>query len=139
MALSLVDYLGGGGAFPTTGPERAKLFALYGLGFAAMAAAVAGLFATSLRQPLAPAVRAGITGEVAIWAMLAGAGLLSVLLSLPVATRALAPWVYALLPLTIGLYAWRKDWTGEKSRLCTQSACDEWAWLIQGFCLERRR
>lgn len=114
MALAMIAWLGGGVELRTSAEERGQLFALYGLGFAAMAATVAALFRTSLKRPLLPAARAGVTGEIAIWSMLAVSGLVSALLASFAPTRFVSPWVYSLLPVAIGLYVWRKGWTGEK-------------------------
>jgi hypothetical protein len=57
-------------------------------------------------------MRAGVTGKIAVWSILAGSGILSALLAAIAATASYAPWVYSALPLAIGLFVWRKDWTG---------------------------
>ena len=103
MAISLVEFLHGEIRTMRTAGEVKDLFALYGLGFMAMALAIAGLFATSLRPGLAPEARAGVTAEIGIWSIHAAAGLLSALLSR--AEPVLAPWVYSLLPVAIPLFA----------------------------------
>ncbi|MDQ3079227.1 MAG: TMEM175 family protein [Pseudomonadota bacterium] len=115
MALSMVAWLSEGPELRTTAAERGNLFALYGLGFAAMAATVAGLFATLPRKILPAETKAAVTGEIVIWSILAVSGLVSVTLALFPPTRLLAPWTYALLPIAIGLYVWRTDWTGEQA------------------------
>ena len=92
------------------------LFAVYGTGFVAMALTSAGLFADALRNPgLDSGGRATAKGEIAIWLILAATGLVSVLLS---QTRfgQLAAFAYATLPVTIGLFVARYDWTGGKGR-----------------------
>lgn len=92
------------------------LFAVYGTGFVAMSLTSAGLFADALRnRDLDSAGRAGAKGEIAIWLILAATGFVSVLLS---QTRfgVFAAFAYATLPLTIGLFTVRHDWTGIKRR-----------------------
>jgi uncharacterized membrane protein len=91
------------------------LFAVYGTGFVAMSLTMAALFADALRdRDLDLPARRSAKGEVGVWAILAATGTVSVLVST-------TPWgvwaamVYATLPLTIGLFTARYDWTGEKS------------------------
>jgi uncharacterized membrane protein len=92
------------------------LFAVYGTGFVAMSLTSAALFAESLRNPRLDAVgRATAKGEVVIWLILAATGLVSVFLSQTPVGR-LAAFAYATLPLTIGLFVARHDWTGGKAR-----------------------
>jgi uncharacterized membrane protein len=107
MAIGLVEHIAGGSRTIRSAAEVGKLFTLYGLGFMAMAAAIAALFATSLREPLDPAAAAGVRGEIGIWSIMAGAGLVSALLARPVPW--LAPWVYSLLAVAIPLFA-RRHW-----------------------------
>jgi uncharacterized membrane protein len=57
----------------------------------------------------------GVGSVPATLAELMAAGLLSVTFAQFRATAALSPWVYALLPVAIGLFAWRYDWSGERS------------------------
>lgn len=109
MALTLAQYLGGD-AVAIGRDQHAGLYAMYGLGFMAMAACITVLFALSLRASRSPAERATVLGDVVIWAMLAASGLISALLTLVAAP--LAPWVYSLLPVAIGLFVWRHDWEG---------------------------
>lgn len=112
MAASMVVYFGG----PRTGPglmsmaDASGLFMLYGFGFFAMAACVATMFWTSRAPDRPSGDRAELSGQAGIWTILASAGLVSAALA-PFAP-ALAPWVYALLPVAIGLFSWRHDWTG---------------------------
>lgn len=90
----------------------ADLFAVYGTGFVAMSATLAALFADARRNPdLGPAGRAHAKGEIAIWSILAVTGLVSILLSF---TRfgPFAAFAYSTLPISIGLFASRHDWTG---------------------------
>jgi hypothetical protein len=51
-----------------------------------------------------------IRGELGIWLILVGSGVLSVLLAQFDATVRFAPWVYALLPVAIGTFAFRHRW-----------------------------
>jgi uncharacterized membrane protein len=92
----------------------AGLFAVYGSGFAVMSAAMAALFRDALRNPdLEGAGRRKARGECAIWLILAATGALSVAVSF---TRygVWAAMLYTTLPLTIGLFASRYDWKGER-------------------------
>ncbi len=89
------------------------LFALYGLGFSAMAIITALLFRDALRNAaLSLADRRAALGQVWIWSILAWTGALSMILALMPLTRFAAPWLYATLPVTIGLFAWMWDWAG---------------------------
>jgi hypothetical protein len=113
MSLSVVQFFLGGGAGLLRLDDMASLFTLYGLGFVAMSAMMAALWVMALRMATeCPAHRASAFGEVVIWPMLAGAGLLSVMLAQFRDTAPLSPWPYALLPVAIGLFTWRHDWTG---------------------------
>ena len=87
------------------------LFTTYGLGFAAMAGLVAALFVTGLRIGTpAAGMRRVLVGELGIWLILTASGMVSVLLAQFDATVPFAPWTYALLPVTIGIFAWRHQW-----------------------------
>lgn len=91
------------------------LFAVYGTGFVAMAATMAGLYWESLRNAeMNSADRAEAKGERGIWLILAVTGIASILMSM---TRygVWAAMLYATLPITIGIYSRRHDWTGEKT------------------------
>jgi uncharacterized membrane protein len=90
----------------------ANLFAVYGTGFVLMCATLAALFADARRNPdLDRAGRAEANGEIAIWLILAATGVASILLSL---TRfgPFAAFAYSTLPISIGLFMSRYDWTG---------------------------
>lgn len=114
MARSLSSFLGGSGQ-PFRG-DLGDLFIIYGTGFVAMSLATAGLFAEALRgRGLDSERRAIVRGETIIWLILAGTGLLSIVLAGFEATERLAPWLYATLGISIGLFAARYDWTGNKS------------------------
>ena len=96
------------------GGSLSGLFAVYGTGFVAMALTMAALFRDAGRNAdLDAEGRAAARGELAIWLILAATGLVSVAISL-------TPWgkwaamIYATLPVTIGLFTWRFDWTGRR-------------------------
>ena len=111
MARSLASFLGGSGT-PFVG-DVGELFVIYGAGFVAMSLATAGLFAESLRgSTLDREHRAVARGEMIIWLILVGTGLLSILLASFEGTEGVAPLMYATLPLTVGLFTARHDWTG---------------------------
>lgn len=111
MSASLSTYLGGSGTRFTG--NLSGMFAIYGAGFAGMAAIMAALFADASRQPEAPArIRNSARGETIIWLILAATGTVSMLLSLIRATAPIAPFAYSTLPLTVGLFAWRYPWAG---------------------------
>ena len=111
MARSFSTFLGGGGT-PFRG-DVGELFLIYGAGFVAMAAATAALFFELRRNAsLDREQRAAGRGEALIWLILVATGLVSILLAAFEATEAIAPLVYATLPITIGLFTWRYDWDG---------------------------
>lgn len=97
------------------GGSLAGLFAVYGTGFVAMSLTMAGLWTEPLRDPdLSPEGRANARGERGIWLILALTGFLSILVSMTSHGK-WAAMLYATLPLTIGLFVWRHDWTGSKA------------------------
>jgi hypothetical protein len=113
MADSMVAYFAG----RPGGMSRADLpglFTLYGLGFAGMSGLVAALFATGLKQA-EPGKLPVVRGELGVWLILTSSGVLSVFLAQFDATVPFAPWVYALLPVAVGVYNWRHDWHGAPS------------------------
>ncbi|HEX8217323.1 MAG TPA: TMEM175 family protein, partial [Allosphingosinicella sp.] len=105
MSISLVEFITRDTPTIRNRDEVASLFALYGLGFMAMAGAMAALFASSLKCQPDAAARGGVLGETIIWLILAGSGLGSALLSR--ISPILAPWIYSLLPIAIGLFVRR--------------------------------
>jgi uncharacterized membrane protein len=116
MALSLVGFVTGETARTARLDDVALLFTLYGLGFVAMAGVMAALWALAVRAAVGRrAQRAAALGEAVIWLLLMAAGLLSVTLAQFRATAALSPWAYALLPLAIGIFVWRHDWSGSRA------------------------
>ncbi|WP_162888061.1 TMEM175 family protein [Sphingomonas mesophila] len=104
-------FTGQGGGFSG---EVAPLFTIYGLGFTAMSLVTAALFADALRnRALSEQQRMAVRGDRNIWLIHTVTGLVSVLVSLS-RFGELAAVVYASLPVTIGLYSWRYDWSGER-------------------------
>ena len=113
MARSLSSFLGGSGQ-PFVG-DLGGLFTLYGAGFVAMSLVTAGLFAEALRDGgLGIRNRAAARGEMIVWLILAATGLASVALAAFEATERWAPWLYATLGPTTGLFSFLYDWTGTK-------------------------
>ena len=111
MARSL-SYLLGSEVVPFRG-DVGDLFVIYGAGFVAMTATTAALFAEALRRPTTdPELAAAIRGEMGIWLILTATGLVSIALASIDATEKVAPFVYVTLPLSIGLFTARYDWTG---------------------------
>lgn len=106
------------------GGSLSGLFAVYGTGFVAMALTMSALFADALRNPeLGTAGRADAKGEIIIWLILAATGLVSVAISLT-SYGVWAAMAYATLPITIGLFTWRYDWTGQRGVSGTVEARD---------------
>ncbi|HYJ84248.1 MAG TPA: TMEM175 family protein [Allosphingosinicella sp.] len=108
-AATAIFFTGQGGGFRG---NVASLFAVYGTGFVLMSLTIAALFADARRNPeLDRASRAEAKGEMAIWLILAATGAVSILLSF---TRfgPFAAFAYSTLPVTIGLFSRRYDWTG---------------------------
>ncbi len=90
-----------------------RLFTVYGMGFTAMSAITALLFRDVLRRPdIDLEGRREATGQVWIWVILALTGLASTALAMMPRLAPLAPTLYATLPISIGIFAWRFDWTG---------------------------
>ncbi|SOB80932.1 Uncharacterized membrane protein [Sphingomonas guangdongensis] len=110
MATAFADFLRGN---PTdTATAIGELFVIYGIGFCAMSVVTAFLFRDVLRaRDLPAATRQAALGQVWIWSILAWTGALSTILALFAATQLIAPWLYATLPLTVGLFAWQWDWS----------------------------
>jgi uncharacterized membrane protein len=110
MATSLAAFVAGGGG----GADIGELFTIYGAGFTAMSLITALLFRDALRNPtLTGDQRREVTGQVLIWLILAATGAVSTSLAVMPATAMIAPWLYATLPVTIGLFASRWRWTVE--------------------------
>lgn len=93
-------------------PSLATLFSVYGVGFVAMSAAMSALFWDAAGAPdTAEDQRRAIRGEAIIYLILAATGLVSVMLALMGGSAAMAaPWAYASLPVSIGLFVARWRW-----------------------------
>jgi uncharacterized membrane protein len=116
MSVSVVQFVTGEAAGYARLEDVAALFTLYGLGFVAMSGVMAALWVIALRTMAEPgAPRASAYGEAVIWSLLLAAGLLSVTLAQFRATAPFSPWAYALLPVAIGVFVWRHDWSGAGS------------------------
>ena len=109
MAVSFAAFLAGGtGGY---GGSLGQLFTVYGMGFTAMSAVTALLFADALRNDaLAPGKRREARGQAWIWVILAATGAASTALAMTPGAQIFAPFLYATLPLSIGLFAWRWRW-----------------------------
>jgi uncharacterized membrane protein len=105
MSISLVEFVTRDIRTIRSAAEAANLFTLYGLGFMAMAGAMAALFATSLSEQTDLEGRRGVVGETVIWLILAASGALSALIAQ--FSPGLAPWTYSLLPIATGLFSRR--------------------------------
>lgn len=89
------------------------LFTIYGFGFTAMSAITVLLFRDALRnQELDPEKRRMAAGQGWIWLILATTGLASTLLAMIPGPHLFAPFLYATLPISIGLFSWRWRWAG---------------------------
>jgi uncharacterized membrane protein len=110
MALSFAAFLtGDGGAYRGS---LGQLFTVYGAGFTAMSAITVLLFRDALRNPaLGPERRREALGQGWIWTILALTGAASTILAMIPGPHLFAPFLYATLPLTIGVFAWRWRWT----------------------------
>lgn len=87
------------------------LFTIYGFGFIAMATVTGLLFRDALRNPeLGEDGRRAALGEAWIWTILAATGALSTLLAMIPGIHYFAPFLYATLPVTIGVFVWRWNW-----------------------------
>jgi uncharacterized membrane protein len=90
------------------------LFAVYGTGFVAMSLIMVALYIEALRHSrLTAAERANARGERGIWLILAATGVASILVSLTPYGK-WAAMLYSTLPVTIGFFSYRHDWTGER-------------------------
>jgi uncharacterized membrane protein len=97
------------------------LFAVYGTGFVAMSLTMAALFTDVLRQDLDVAQVRTARGERVVWLILAITGIVSILVS----RTPYGPWaamIYATLPVSIGIFSARYDWTGARRTETNDSA-----------------
>lgn len=90
-----------------------RLFTVYGMGFTAMSAITALLFRDVLRRSdIDLEGRREAIGQVWIWVILALTGLASTAMAMVPGLAPVAPSLYATLPVSIGIFAWRFDWAG---------------------------
>jgi uncharacterized membrane protein len=110
MATSFASFIAGGSR--AYQGSLGELFTVYGMGFSAMSLLTALLFRDALRNPaLTPEQRRAAIGQSCIWLILTATGALSTLMAAMGGVASLfAPFLYATLPLTIGLFAWRFRW-----------------------------
>lgn len=88
-----------------------QLFTIYGMGFTAMSVVTVLLFRDALRnEALAPDRRREAAGQGWIWTILAATGALSTILAMIPGPHFFAPFLYATLPVTIGIFSWRWRW-----------------------------
>jgi len=114
MSASFASYLGGAGV--RFAGDIGGMFTIYGIGFVAMAGVLALLFweaERALRKAGDPRWQ-GARGEMGVWSILVATGLLSTLLAAIPATKNFAPFLYATLPVSIGLFVWRYPWLGSE-------------------------
>lgn len=89
------------------------LFTIYGFGFTAMSAVTVLLFRDALRNDALDAEkRRMVAGQSWIWTILATTGMASTILAMIPGPHLFAPFLYATLPITIGLFSWRWRWSG---------------------------
>jgi uncharacterized membrane protein len=99
------------------GGRLGAMFALYGVGFILMSMLTAGLFHVARRNAALDAQgHIEAKGQVVIWLILAGTGIVSTAMTFFRATVPLAPMVYATLPVTIGIFASRYRWAAPASQ-----------------------
>ncbi|RVT90845.1 TMEM175 family protein [Sphingomonas crocodyli] len=93
-------------------PSVRMLFTVYGVGFFAMSATTSLLFWDAfVSTELDPALRSPVKGEAIIYAILAGTAVVSTALAMAGGSPAFfAPFIYASLPITIGVFSWFWHW-----------------------------
>ncbi len=110
MALSFAAFLTGDIA--AYRGSLGQLFTVYGMGFTAMSAITATLFRDALRnETLDAGKRREALGQMWIWAILTGTGVVSTILAMIPGPHYFAPFAYATLPVTIPVFARRWRWT----------------------------
>lgn len=111
MAASFASFLAG--RPDDYGGHVADMFALYGIGFVAMSLIVTALFLDARRGHGAGNERREATGQAIIWSIAAVTGLVATLLTRVPGVAIWAPFAYATLPISIGLFARRYRWQAE--------------------------
>jgi uncharacterized membrane protein len=110
MSTSFAAFLGG--QTDTFGRNLPNMFAIYGIGFFAMSALMAGLYREVLNRPEITATQQrAAKGETIIWLVMALTGLVSAAMSQWSPLAYWAAFAYASLPLTIGVFASQWQWT----------------------------
>lgn len=105
MALSLSNFLGSSGT--RFQGDIGDLFFIYSLGFVAMSGIVTALYLEAMREPGLDADEAATCrGTALAWAIQCGTGLLSVLLSRIDALEIWSAYIYATIPISMGLFGW---------------------------------
>lgn len=111
MAASFAAFLVGD--FAGYRGSLSRLFTVYGLGFTAMSAITAALYYDVRRKPhLTPDEAREGRGQVGIWSILAATGFASTALAMVPGFAPVAPFLYATLPISIGIFSWRFNWAG---------------------------
>ncbi|HEX8302059.1 hypothetical protein [Sphingomonas sp.] len=109
MAVAFAAFLGGQPAVYRG--SLSQLFTIYGMGFTAMSAITALLFRDALRNAaLSPASRREAAGQAWIWLILGTTGAISTIMATIPGPHLFAPFLYATLPITIGVFSWRWRW-----------------------------
>lgn len=89
-----------------------QLFTVYGAGFTVMSAVTALLFHDVRRNAELDAdKKREALGQAWIWVILTVTGVISTVMAMIPGPHYFAPSVYATLPVTIGVFAWRWRWT----------------------------
>ncbi|MDF7775008.1 TMEM175 family protein [Sphingomonas sp. AOB5] len=110
MALSFAAFLVGDRS--AYRGSMGQLFTIYGFGFTAMSVLTAALFRDALRnEALDAGKRREAAGQSWIWVILSVTGLASAALAMIPGPHFYAPFLYATLPVSIGLFSWRWRWT----------------------------
>jgi uncharacterized membrane protein len=109
MAASFAGYLGG--STNIYGGRIADMFAIYGMGFVAMSLLVTLLFIDAYATLAEDDPRREARGQATIWSILAVTGIAATLMTRVPGVAIWAPFVYATLPVTIGLFVYRYRWT----------------------------
>jgi uncharacterized membrane protein len=92
------------------------LFTVYGVGFTAMSILTAFMFLDARRNPaLSDDERRETLGQAWIWGILSATGVGSTLMAMTPGLHGWAPFLYATLPLSIGLFSRRYHWGSGKA------------------------